>query len=368
MPLLLYDDAGLQNYTWGPADDGRANNLALAGGRKRESAAVPACIAAGQLSSVDNLTHSLAGAVLGRAGLYQRTKLAAGALIVGANLPDIDAFGIPFGYNLAFRRGMTHGPIAMLVLPLVLTALLLLVARLRKMRIGNDANAAVRPSQLLILSYIGVLSHPALDWLNTYGIRLLMPFDHTWFYGDSIFIIDVWIWIALGIGVVVARRRWHRAHPRKTQPARVALVSVVAYIALMMAGSNAARRIAHDHVVATESTEPVRIMAGPVPINPFARELIVDMGDRYEVGRLRWTPSPTVTFTQSWPTNSHHPAVRMALAQGAFGDFLYWSRFPLFTVQVQGDSARVEVGDARFAGRPGIGSSFSEWVVVPVSR
>ena len=43
-----------------------------------------------------------------------------------------------------------------------------------------------------------MLTHPVLDWLNNYGIRLLMPFSPRWFYGDAVFIIDPWLWLALG--------------------------------------------------------------------------------------------------------------------------------------------------------------------------
>ena len=39
---------------------------------------------------MDNLTHSLIGAALGQAGLKRKTGLAMPALIIAANLPDID--------------------------------------------------------------------------------------------------------------------------------------------------------------------------------------------------------------------------------------------------------------------------------------
>ncbi|MEX2585514.1 MAG: metal-dependent hydrolase [Balneolaceae bacterium] len=52
---------------------------------------------------------------------------------------------------------------------------------------------------------LAVWSHPFLDWLNTYGIRLLMPFSDQWFYGDVLFIIDPWMWLILASGVVLAR-------------------------------------------------------------------------------------------------------------------------------------------------------------------
>ncbi len=62
---------------------------------------------------MDNLTHSLIGAVLGQAGRKRKTGLAMPTLIIAANLPDIDApcaiYGIEF---LSMRRGITHGPIA----------------------------------------------------------------------------------------------------------------------------------------------------------------------------------------------------------------------------------------------------------------
>ena len=41
---------------------------------------------------MDNLTHSLAGALLGQMGLKKLTGRAMPALIIGANIPDLDAF------------------------------------------------------------------------------------------------------------------------------------------------------------------------------------------------------------------------------------------------------------------------------------
>ena len=76
---------------------------------------------------MDNLTHSLTGALIGQAGLKKKTGLAMPALIIGANLPDMDAacfFWLEGVEHLAFRRGITHGPPALVLLPLVLAGLL----------------------------------------------------------------------------------------------------------------------------------------------------------------------------------------------------------------------------------------------------
>jgi inner membrane protein len=60
---------------------------------------------------MDPLAHTLFGATLAEAGLKKKTALAAGTLIIGANLPDIDAIAMLWGndHALYFRRGWTHG-------------------------------------------------------------------------------------------------------------------------------------------------------------------------------------------------------------------------------------------------------------------
>lgn len=153
---------------------------------------------------MDPVTHSLTGAALSRAGLHRATPLATAALVVGANIPDVDIIsqftGGTYG-SLAYRRGMTHGPVALLLLPLLVAGLLLLYDRVwRRRRRPSDPPARAAP--LLGLAFLGALTHPALDWLNTYGIRLLMPFSDRWFYGDAVFIIDPWIWLALAVPLV----------------------------------------------------------------------------------------------------------------------------------------------------------------------
>ena len=64
-----------------------------------------------------------------------------------------------------------------------------------------------------------MLSHPFLDWLNNYGVRLLMPFSDRWFYGDTLFIVDPWLWLILGGGVMLA---W-TSHTRGLMTAAVAV-------------------------------------------------------------------------------------------------------------------------------------------------
>lgn len=58
---------------------------------------------------MDNLTHSLVGALAGQIGLKRKTGLALPTLIIAANLPDIDAVATLLSghQHLALRRGLT---------------------------------------------------------------------------------------------------------------------------------------------------------------------------------------------------------------------------------------------------------------------
>src|SRR3712207_8618801 len=74
---------------------------------------------------MDNVCHTLVGAALAESGLKRRTALGAATLMIGANFPDVDVLAVPFGHGVDFRRGWTHGVLALAVLPFVLTALML---------------------------------------------------------------------------------------------------------------------------------------------------------------------------------------------------------------------------------------------------
>jgi inner membrane protein len=156
---------------------------------------------------MDPITHTMAGAVMARVGGDQRTPLATATLILAANAPDIDIFAAGLGAysSLALRRGWTHGPPALLVLTVAITGFMLAWDRFVRRR-RKPALAPVDARWIFILAAIGCLSHPMLDWLNTYGIRFLTPFNDSWFYGDSVFIIDPYWWLLLASTLVIARR------------------------------------------------------------------------------------------------------------------------------------------------------------------
>ena len=125
-------------------------------------------------------------------------------MVIGANLPDVDALVYLSGNGttaLALRRGWTHGVLAMVVLPILL-ATIMTVGRTRDRRSARARATGYRSSRRSCYSSpaISIWTHPLFDLLNTYGVRLLMPFSSRWFYGDTLFIVDPWVWLG-------ARRR-----------------------------------------------------------------------------------------------------------------------------------------------------------------
>jgi inner membrane protein len=316
---------------------------------------------------MDNLAHTLAGAALGQAGLKKKTGLGLATLMIAANLPDLDAFGLIFGENLAWRRGWTHGPLALLILPPFLALAMWAFDRWQTRR---GTRPAARPPLnmpwLLALAYIGILSHPLLDFLNTYGIRCLMPFSDRWFYGDAVFIIDVWIWAMLGLGVWLTWRRERKHQPSPATPARTALVIVSVYCLLMGTSAIVAEHLATREAETRGLGTPQRVVASPVPLNPFHRRLALDFGHQYGFGDLYWLPTPHVELEQAlMPTNMDDAAIARAAAHSKqLADFLYWSRLPFAVVQRENGIATVTIGDARYGPRPD-NSRFTLTVTVP---
>jgi inner membrane protein len=301
---------------------------------------------------MDPVCHTLAGLALGHAGLKRRTPLALTTLALAANAPDID-IGVMATDTLAvyFRRGWTHGPPAMLLLPLGLAGLVAAYDRWVRQR-RRLAPRAVVPREVLLLAALGTWSHPLLDYMNSYGIRLLMPFSGRWFYGDALYIVDPWLYLALGLGVWLAARAARRGLDGARVAGRAIAIASM-YIALMYA-SNLWARNTVEAGLARAGRGEARFMVTPVPVNPLRREVIVDLGERYEKGVLTFAPWPAFRPAgYGVETNASHPAAQAAAATEAARQFLTWSRFPFYVVDDTADETVVTLNDYRYSGPAG---------------
>lgn len=293
---------------------------------------------------MDNLTHSLIGAILGQAGLKRKTGLAMPALIIGANLPDIDAacfFWLEGTEHLGFRRGITHGPPALLLLPLLLASALWWFDRWQTRRSTRpDGRLPVSFKWLYLLSLIGTLSHPLFDWFNVYGIRLLEPFSSQWFHGDVLFIIDVWLWALLGFGVWFSLRKERQGREWR-RPARIMIAAIAAYI-----GLNSAITWQTEQSSRMSKPYPQQAIANPLPLAFWARERIIQRQDGTWLSS-RWGGKPAGQgYAEPEAERCQLPS-RAQLATGGSQSaaFLLWSQAPFAERAADGS---VILRDARF--------------------
>lgn len=147
---------------------------------------------------MDNLTHSLVGLAAAKAGLERATPYAAFVCVAAANLPDIDILALAGGpsFYLAHHRGITHSLVGVFALAVAFPVLFFAAERLAARARGREPRARLKG--LLVCSLLLSASHPLLDWTNSYGLRPLLPWDARWIYGDLLFIVDPWVWLALG--------------------------------------------------------------------------------------------------------------------------------------------------------------------------
>lgn len=366
---------------------------------------------------MENLSHTLLGAAIAETRLGKRTPLAMATALVGTNLPDLDVLAYVGGSDAALlhRRGWTHGPLAMVLLPLALAGLVLAWDRWVRRRRRPDAEPA-RAGPILLVAALTVWSHPALDWLNTYGVRLLMPFDGRWLYGDALYIADPWLWLVLGGAVVLARRSrgvglalWAvlgavcaaavlallpadlrgfqvawlaglaavvllRARPRHLpEGERIAawsLAAVLLYSGAMVASSAAARTAVErqlgaggDPLAMVAGVGPLReVMAGPELVTPFTKQIVAAGDTGYRTGRFRWLKEPRLVLDERVLPRGAHPEVviEAALAAPCVQGMVTWMRYPFFEVDQTQDGWEVWLLDARYTkdrNAPGIGAA-----------
>lgn len=312
---------------------------------------------------MDNLTHSLVGALIGQAGLKRKTGLAMPALIIGANIADIDGACMLLGdmQHLALRRGITHGPIAWVVLPLVLAGLLYAYDRWQAQErfFGRgkrpEKRLPVRFGWLFVLALVGYLTHPALDWMNNYGVRLLEPFSSRWFYGDILFIIDIWLWVGLGFATWFSLRREKRGGEWR-RPARIALVAMLAYIGVNWGIT------AYDRAVyASHMTPGSRFISSPVPFAFWQRDQIMGRyGEDWYIYRSQYPGGPIGGQQELVPPGQLCLWPDMQELQRKDPDlsaFLFWSRAPFAERHPNGSG--VVLRDARFYNRQLRGGAFA---------
>jgi len=299
---------------------------------------------------MDNLTHTLAGLFLSRAGLNRATPLAAPILMLAANVPDIDIVSLAGGSlnYLHYHRHLTHSLAAaplMALLPLLLVRL--------------AARKPIRWLPAYAASLLAVIVHLLLDLTNVYGIRLLLPFSESWQRLDLTSVIDVWIWAVLLLAVlgpflgklvgseISSGSLRVRSYGRGW--AWFALVFLLLY--------NYGRSVTHARAVAVlesrqyQSAVPVAAVAMPDAVNPLHWRGVVETGDFFAIEDVdlggEFDPTRASIFHKPDPD----PVLDAVRAMPVIQEFLRFSQLPFWRISPVSEpegARRVEVLDLRF--------------------
>jgi len=299
---------------------------------------------------MDPLTHTATGLFLGRIGLKRWTPLATPILLLAANAPDIDivtAAGGSLSY-LHYHRHLTHSLLAMPVMALGTVALVALVSR-KKIQWTGAFFAAL----------IAVATHLLLDLTNTYGVRLLLPFDARWLRLDLTNVFDLWIWaifllcivapfLAGLVGSEIASRNTRQPHHGRGF-AWVALFFLLLY--------NCGRGVLHKRADTElqsrlyEDSTPLRTLAVPDAADPWLWKGVVETSDAFAVEDVNllgeFDPTRAAIFHKPAPD----PAMQAAERLPAFQEFLRFSQYPLWRVSPSFEvenGKTVDVIDLRF--------------------
>lgn len=315
---------------------------------------------------MDNLTHTLTGILLARAGMGRLAPHGTALAVAAANLPDLDIVSGAGGSlcYLAHHRGFTHAFFWMPLVALAPLPLWWLWSRRQRHVSSKDWLLAY------VISLVAVLSHLLLDALNVYGIRLLHPFSSRWLHADLVNIVDVWIWAMLLVcvlGPMLARLVYSEIGARGGSGRGMAWLGL-----LFLCGYVGLRAYLHQQATGALITRlyggetPLRVLALPSAANPWSWTGLVET-------RAAWRVVPVDLLLSEFDPEAGHTyykpaagAVRQAvLATETARVFLDFSQCPLWriTPAPQPDGAvLVRISDLRF-GLPDEGPFTAEFLV-----
>ena len=307
---------------------------------------------------MEPITHMLTGAVLSRAGLNRKAKYMTAAMVVAAELPDIDVVWGLLGSVASFghHRGITHT-----FLGLPFEAALVAWGTRWVYRKRHPSRKDPRPSfwWLFLGSLVALLSHILLDWTNNYGVRPFFPFNPHWYAGSFVFIVEPVLLVLLLLalvapwlfGLIGSEVGARRPEFRGQGWAIAGLVGV----AVLYGWRYIEHGKAIDIATANEPAGATSVFASPHPVNPFVWSTVTDTPATYVLGTVD-TRTGTMLPTSTSDT-IYKEEVKLAILVAKRSDlgqyYLDWSMYPVITDTINGLDVNhpwedVTFKDARF--------------------
>lgn len=301
---------------------------------------------------MENVTHTLAGYFLARAGFDRQTPHATAICIAAANIPDIDlaTYTSPINY-LNYHRHLTH---SLFVAPLM-GALAVAVAALW-IRLFRRNAEPVRWKSAWPIAAVVALTHPLLDLMNPYGMRLWLPFSARWDSWDALFVWEPWLWVWLlgsALRMWLIRRRGSAAEIARgsARVAGFALAGLLAFIGLKSTLHGRAIEILRG--LTGEGGPVEKFAAFPHALDPFRWTGVIEAPDHYRVIPLYgvgWANPNAAARAEPriYPKFVPAEAVKPALESGVAADYLRFAQYAVGRMEPSGDGYVIRLFDLRF--------------------
>ncbi len=287
---------------------------------------------------MEPITHFLAGACLGRAGLNRKTALATATMTLAAEAADLDILGEFRGpvFGFAHHRGFTHSFLGVPLVAAVVVAFMYLIWRIRG-RMTNIPNLPPRWGLLYLFACVAGFSHILLDFTNNYGVRPFWPFSEKWYSWDIVYIVEPMMLVLLVGGLALpslfalvneeigARSRG----PKGRTGATIALIGILCVWGL--------RDFEHRRAIAAlqartyQDAEAIRVSAFPYWLNPFRWSGVVETKNFFAV---MWVDSIAPEVDPENRMEIHYKPeetpVTLAAKKSYLGRvYLDWARYPI---------------------------------------
>ncbi|MBU7006464.1 metal-dependent hydrolase [Phosphitispora fastidiosa] len=225
---------------------------------------------------MDPLTHALVGmgvAALSGDKFALSNPMHLGAML-GALAPDLDIvlqlFGdVPY---LTHHRGSSHSIPGVLVISGIITAGLWLLM------------GGVNPGLIFIWTFLGALSHIALDIFNSYGAKILWPFSRKRYTLNLLVLADPVIIVIFAVVIF-----W---------PGMSGLIAEAAFwLAVMYLGSRFYLRQRVHHMLERQFAGDAifRIVVMPAMVSLWNWSFLIETRDSYIIGEIRcFSPKPGI--------------------------------------------------------------------------
>jgi inner membrane protein len=312
-------------------------------------------------SPMEPVTHALTSIALGRAGLNKISRTATPMLLVSGLAADAD-WVTRFGGASAFLHGhrtATHSLLGTVVIIAAVTAGFWLAGR-------KYPKLSVGMFPALLICAFGAGVHLFLDLLNGYGVKLMWPFGTKWYALDIADSVDAWMIFFLLAGLLlpelfrlVLDEIGSKPGKRGRQHGAIVGLSLVT---VFIAG----RAVAHERAIALldsreyRSQVPLEVAAFPRPSTPLVWSGVAETDNA--LVNVNVPLGPGAIFDPDHADVHFKPeeslTLKNAVKSATAIDFLNYSRFPLASVQPEGDGYEVRLRDMRFAtelpGRRGV--------------